>query len=101
MDGPCCDLAQEADLTAQVVMEVSQAPVVTVVYPAMEEDITLFQNESLKPFQLKQSLSTSSPFHFNFKWKHGTRSFNRSVSDQHKYQLTLAGCETPTTALST
>ena len=70
MDWPSCDLAQEADLTAQVVMEVSQAPVVTVVHPAMEE--------SLKPF------------HFNFKWKHGTRSFNRSVSDQHKYQLTLA-----------
>ena len=61
MDWPGCDLAQEADLTAQVVMEVSQAPVVTVVYPAMEEDKTLFQNESLKPFQLKQSLSIHHP----------------------------------------
>ena len=35
MYGPGRDLAQEADLTAQVVVEVSQAPVVTVVHPAM------------------------------------------------------------------
>ena len=36
MNGSRGDLAQEADLTAQVVVEVGQAPVVTVVHPGVK-----------------------------------------------------------------
>lgn len=33
---PSCDLAQEADLTAEVVVEVRQAPIVAVVHPVIK-----------------------------------------------------------------
>ncbi len=36
MDWPGCDLAQEADLAAEVVVEVSQTPIVTVVHPVIK-----------------------------------------------------------------
>ena len=36
MNRPSSDLAQEANLTAQVVVEVGQAAIVTVVHPVMK-----------------------------------------------------------------
>ena len=45
MNGSRGDLAQEADLTAQVVVEVGQAPVVTVVHPGVK---TVIKSERVK-----------------------------------------------------